>query len=171
MQRKTRRCGVCAMRRLFRDGRAKLTRIRDCVPESIQTRKQAHAGFMLRRVSFHARTSHPAGAAVKPNFPSAAASATNTSGASSKKASIASYGPGPCDRPTGCPFTLLHIVRRPQCLARVFLRAAPVLDDDSVSSGGDTGNDAQLLQHMRFAVVAVEYREHRARISAATVKK
>lgn len=125
----------------------------------------------LRRVSFHARTSQPAGAAVKPNFPSAAASATNTSGASSKKASIASYGPGPCDRPTGCPFTLLRIVRLPECFVRVFLRAAPVLDNDSVSSGRHASNDAQLLQHMRFAVVTVEYREHRARISAAMVKR
>jgi hypothetical protein len=50
---------------------------------------------MLGRIVVHVRTSQPAGAAVKPNFPSAAASLTNTSGASSMKASIASYGPGP----------------------------------------------------------------------------
>lgn len=59
------------------------------------------------RAGGHVRTSQPAGAAVKPNFPSAAASLTNTSGASSINASIASYGPGPCDEATGWPFTLL----------------------------------------------------------------
>ena len=159
------------MLRLVRDGKAQGKR-RLCSRISSDKRvNTCHAGLWRRQVPFHARTSQPAGAAVKPNFPSAAASATNTSGASSKKASIASYGPGPCDRPTGCPFTLLHIVRLQECFVRVFLRAAPVLDNDSVSSGRHASNDAQLLQHMRFAVVTVQYCKHWARISATTVKQ